>query len=100
VELAILWALAAAMALLVVFWGVRNERAGYPRPPRRALLEDGFRLLRHFEETEPPLQTAPAPVAKATPIEQLVSLSLAVQSAVPQMIEEKTEDAEVIPSPT
>lgn len=88
------------MALLVGVWGVRNRRAGYLRPPRRALLEDGFRLLRHFEEAEPPPQTAQAPVAKATRIEQLVSLSLAVQSAVPQPIEEKTVDAEVIHSPT
>jgi hypothetical protein len=103
VQLLVLWALAAAMALLVATWGFRNRRFGYRRLPRRPLLEEGFRLLRRFEQPQP-LQTVPAPPARKTPVEQLVSLSLAVQSAAPAPAEvpvpEKLEDPEVIHSPT
>jgi hypothetical protein len=100
------WALAAGMTLLVWVWGRHNRRAGYQRPPRRALLEEGFRLLRPFEEPELPERAAAATLAKETPVAQLVSLSLAVQSATPRQVEEsepiekEIADSEVIHSPT
>jgi hypothetical protein len=87
------------MALLLGAWGIQNRRAGYRRPPRRALLEEGFRLLRRFEDPESlPLKT-PAPAGNET-LEQLVNLSLAVQSAVPAPTPELVEDSEAIHSPT
>jgi hypothetical protein len=100
VELVIVWALAAATAVVVGAWGVRNRRNGYQRPPRRALLEEGFRLLLPIEGSETPPETVSASIAKETPIEQLVNLNLAVQSAAPVQVEERAEDPEVIHSPT
>jgi hypothetical protein len=100
VELAIFWALAAATALLIGAWGIQNRRAGYRPPPRRALLEEGFRLLRRIEDTDTlPLET-PAPAGKETSVEQLVNLSLAVQSAAPEPAPQPVEDSETIHSPT
>jgi hypothetical protein len=93
-----LWALAAAMGLLIGAWGILNRRAGYRRPPRRALLEEGFRLLRRFEHPLPLKPTAPP--SGETPVEQLVNLSLAVQSAAQEPALEPVEDSETIHSPT
>jgi hypothetical protein len=92
-----LWALAAVTALLIGAWGIQNGRAGYRRPPRRALLEEGFRLLRRFEDPESlPLKT-PAPASNGTSAEQLVNLSLAVQSTVPEPAPELVGDSEATP---
>jgi hypothetical protein len=100
VELATLWALAAAMALLLCAWGIQNRRAGYQRPPRRALLEEGFRLLRSFEDLESLPPKTPAPASHETSVDQLVNLSLAVRSAAPELAPELVEDSEAIHSPT
>jgi hypothetical protein len=100
VEIATLWALAAAMVLLIGAWGIQNRRAGYRRPPRRALLDEGFRLLCHFEDPESLSPETPAPASHETSVEQLVSLSLAVQSAAPEPLPELVEDSEAIHSPT
>jgi hypothetical protein len=100
VELATLWALAAAMAVLIGAWGIQNRRAGYRRRARRALLEEGFRLLRRFEDPESLLLKTPAPASNETSVEQLVNLSLAVQSAEPEPTPELVEDSGAIHSPT
>jgi len=107
----ILWTVAAGMALLGATWGFRNKRAGYRRPARRPLLEEGFRLLRLFERPEPLPQTTPAspPVRpkaeidrRETPVEQLVSLSLAMESTAPtpETLPQEVEEPETIHSPT
>jgi hypothetical protein len=88
------------MALLIGAWGIQNRRAGYRRPPRRALLEEGFRMFRRFEDPESlPLKT-PAPASNETSVEQLVNLSVAVQSAALEPVPELAEDSEAIHSPT
>jgi hypothetical protein len=100
VELATLWGLAAAVLLLIGVWGIQNRRAGYLRPPRRALLEEGFRLLRRFENPDSLPLKPPAPAGNETSIKQLVNLSLAVQTAAPEPAPELIDDSEVIQSPT
>jgi hypothetical protein len=88
------------MALLIGAWGIQNRRAGYRRPPRRALLEEGFRLLRRFENPESLPLKPPAQAGNEASVEQLVNLSLAVQTAAPEPAPELVEHSEAIQSPT
>jgi hypothetical protein len=72
------------MILLFLELGRRNKRAGYQKAPRRPLLAELSMFMSQFEEDrhtqqkpEPGPKLVPVP---ETPVDQLVSLSLAVQS--------------------
>lgn len=92
--------------MIVLFFGLarRNRRAGYQKPPRQALLAEVVVLARELEEAlyahEKPEPIPKAPAVVETPVDQLVRLSLAVQSgesvsasteAAPEIVEACTE---------
>lgn len=83
-ELTIRWIAAAAMIVLFLGLARRNRRAGYQKPPRQALLAEVVVLVRELEEAlyvqERQEPTPEVPAIAETPVDQLLRLSLAIQS--------------------
>jgi hypothetical protein len=92
-----------AMNVLIWVKSGHNKRTGYQKPPRLPLLADGLILWRELKEAlntqEKQEPTPEAPTIAETPVDQLVRLSLAVQSGEPVTISNDVASKTVETSP-